>query len=38
MRPLSIAGVVVELGPWQYEANLATRFFANQGIVGGCKY
>ncbi|KAL2276465.1 hypothetical protein FJTKL_00903 [Diaporthe vaccinii] len=38
MRPLAITGVVVELGPKQYEANLATRFFASQGIAGGCKY
>lgn len=38
MRPLAITGVVVELRPKQYEANLATRFFASQGIAGGCKY
>lgn len=38
MRPLAITGVVAELGPRQYEANLATRFFASQGIAGGCKY
>lgn len=38
MRPLTITGVVVELGSRQYEANPATHFFASQGIAGGCKY
>lgn len=38
MRPLSITGLVVELGSRNYEATLATRFFASQGIAGGCKY
>ncbi|KAI3397989.1 hypothetical protein diail_9966 [Diaporthe ilicicola] len=38
MRPLVITGFAVELGAGKYEANLATRFFASQGITGGCKY
>jgi hypothetical protein len=37
-RPLAITGLVMEPGSRKYEANLATRFFASQGMAGGCKY